>query len=118
MIECVRERERESWLCVVILRCCVLRVLINVIFISCITYKDEFNLNTHTHTHTRTVQKQKECPADRAELGRSTWLFLHTMAAYYPDEPTNQQQREMKRFMELFSRVYPCEDCTEHMQMR
>ena len=63
-------------------------------------------------------QQQRECPADRAELGRSTWVFLHTMAAYYPEEPTSGQQEEMKKFMTLFSKVYPCEDCAEHMQER
>lgn len=28
------------------------------------------------------------CPPQTAELGRSTWTFLHTMAAYYPEEPS------------------------------
>ena len=61
---------------------------------------------------------QKECPADREELGRCSWIFLHTMAAYYPDTPSQGQQEDMKKFMTLFSRFYPCEDCSEHMQRR
>jgi hypothetical protein len=28
------------------------------------------------------------CPVDKDELGSSTWNLLHTLAAYYPDEPT------------------------------
>jgi len=62
--------------------------------------------------------EQKECPADREELGRSTWLFLHTMAAYYPDSPTSRQQEDMRKFVSLFSQFYPCDDCAEHMRAR
>ncbi|KAF6011587.1 hypothetical protein HII13_002051 [Brettanomyces bruxellensis] len=55
----------------------------------------------------------KDCPADVEELGRSTWTFLHTVAATYPESATEQQQKEMKAFLETFSKIYPCWFCAK-----
>lgn len=35
----------------------------------------------------------------KEEIGRATWLFLHTLAAQYPDEPTRQQMRDARQLV-------------------
>lgn len=57
-----------------------------------------------------------QCPPDKDELGRSTWSFLHTMAAYFPDEPSPIQQKEMSAFVKIFAKYYPCEHCAKDFQ--
>jgi hypothetical protein len=49
------------------------------------------------------------CPPDILELGRATWTLLHSVAAYYPDQPTEQQQLKMRAFVEALGEFYPCE---------
>ncbi|KAI8988178.1 FAD-linked sulfhydryl oxidase ALR-like protein [Mycotypha africana] len=55
--------------------------------------------------------KRQNCPADVKTLGRHTWTLLHTMAAYYPEKPDNEQQQSMKTFFETFTEHYPCWFC-------
>ncbi|PSS26134.1 FAD-linked sulfhydryl oxidase [Actinidia chinensis var. chinensis] len=55
-------------------------------------------------------------PVTKEELGRSTWIFLHTLAAQYPDNPTRQQRKDVKELMEILSRMYPCKDCADHFK--
>jgi len=52
----------------------------------------------------------------KAELGRSTWRFFHTMMARYPEEPTEEEQETLRSFVYLFSRLYPCGECAAHFQ--
>ncbi|KAH8368360.1 hypothetical protein KR084_010406 [Drosophila pseudotakahashii] len=54
-----------------------------------------------------------DCPLDKVRLGISTWGLLHTMAAFYSDNPTDTEKRDMKTFFEVLSRLYPCEFCAK-----
>ncbi|KAI8636772.1 ERV/ALR sulfhydryl oxidase domain-containing protein [Parasitella parasitica] len=51
---------------------------------------------------------------ERAELGRATWKFLHTMMGRYPEKPTKEERKSLHDFMMLFSTLYPCGECANH----
>jgi FAD-linked sulfhydryl oxidase len=50
----------------------------------------------------------------KAELGRATWKYFHTMMARFPDKPTEEESSTLKTFIHLFQRLYPCGECAEH----
>lgn len=54
-----------------------------------------------------------DCPADVEVLGRATWTFLHTTAAYYPDKPTPTQRANMLMLIRSLPVVYPCTHCAQ-----
>ncbi|KAF8786921.1 FAD-linked sulfhydryl oxidase ALR like protein [Argiope bruennichi] len=35
------------------------------------------------------------------------------MAAYFPEKPSVDEQKDMKSFIGLFSKFYPCKECAE-----
>jgi hypothetical protein len=43
----------------------------------------------------------------RAELGRATWKYFHTVMARYPETPTEDQQEALRSYIYLFARLYP-----------
>ncbi|KAJ3036892.1 hypothetical protein HDV00_002235 [Rhizophlyctis rosea] len=53
----------------------------------------------------------------KAELGRSSWRLLHTMAAKFPPSPSRDEQEAFLDFIYLFARLYPCGDCASHFQL-
>ncbi|KAG6821466.1 hypothetical protein H0H93_010190 [Arthromyces matolae] len=53
------------------------------------------------------------CPADVEQLGRATWTFLHTTAAYYPERPTPTQRANMLMLLRSLPLLYPCSNCAE-----
>ena len=70
----------------------------------------------------------------KAELGRASWkllrksgcrtklcdcldtYFTDTMAARFPEKPTESEKDAFKSFIYLFSRLYPCGECAAHFQ--
>lgn len=56
------------------------------------------------------------CPPNSAELGRSSWTLLHSMAAWYPDSPSEKDQTRMQQFMQALAKFYPCTWCALDFQ--
>ncbi|KAH9386143.1 mitochondrial FAD-linked sulfhydryl oxidase [Nematocida major] len=52
----------------------------------------------------------------RGELGRGTWTLIHTIAAKYPAEPTREYKGDVLKFVELLTKLFPCEDCRGHFK--
>jgi mitochondrial FAD-linked sulfhydryl oxidase len=63
----------------------------------------------------------QNCPPDVEQLGRATWTFLHTTAAYYPERPTPIQRANMLSLIRSLPMLYPCTSCAsdfgEDMEM-
>ncbi|GAC98892.1 sulfhydryl oxidase [Pseudozyma hubeiensis SY62] len=53
------------------------------------------------------------CPPDGEELGRSAWTLLHSSAAYFPENPSAQQQSSMLALFRALPHIYPCHSCAE-----
>jgi len=84
---------------------------------ACTDFKTWMQLTANPRrTMSKEEREAKECPLDSDLLGRNTWSFLHTMAAYYPEHPTMEQQTGMINFIRLFSNFYPCHKCASHLR--
>src|ERR1700730_14209529 len=71
--------------------------------------------STTGHSHVAT-SPPPACPPDVEELGRSSWTLLHSITASYPVSPTLTEQSQVRQFMGLFSKLYPCWVCAEDFQ--
>ena len=56
------------------------------------------------------------CPPDRDELGRHSWTLLHTLAAYFPDEPTADESKAAVGFVQALGILYPCSHCAADLR--
>lgn len=62
------------------------------------------------HAHGGPVHKflgtPDEAHVSREELGRATWLLLHTLAAQYPDKPSKQQRKDVNAMVRSVLRLH------------
>ena len=71
------------------------------------------NDNTQSIKEQPTNVPSVERPLFRDEYGRIAWSYLHTMAAYYPTQPTAEQKSNMSQFIHTFTEFFPCKECAE-----
>jgi FAD-linked sulfhydryl oxidase len=68
-------------------------------------------LATAASASAASATSRDHCPADVEQLGRATWTFLHTTAAYYPESPNKLQQSHMLSLLRALPSLYPCSSC-------
>lgn len=56
-----------------------------------------------------------DCPASTEILGRHTWTFLHSAAAYYPVLPSLIQKTSMSYLLKSLPILYPCSTCADEL---
>lgn len=62
------------------------------------------------------LNKRIACPLSKSQYGKSTWEFLHTTAAYYPDEPTKTDRKSATNLIDSVKQLYACKSCREHIK--
>ena len=62
--------------------------------------------------------RPNNCPPDVNALGRATWTFLHTTAAYYPVQASQTQQSSMRSLLQSVGIFYPCTYCATDFRER
>ncbi|KAL7566108.1 hypothetical protein ACA910_003882 [Epithemia clementina (nom. ined.)] len=60
--------------------------------------------------------KEIQCPPKSGELGRASWTLLHSMAAWYPNKPSEKDRDLMKHFFSALAQFYPCSWCASDFQ--
>lgn len=57
-----------------------------------------------------------QCPPEGEDLGRQSWTFLHSVAAYYPVKPDIETQQAARSLLDSTSKLYPCGYCAKHLR--
>merc|ERR1711971_799757 len=78
---------------------------------------EEGRISTKTKKSKPNKEKKIDCPPNSAMIGRGTWALLHSMAAWYPDKPSENDQISMNNFIQGLAKFYPCTYCAEDFRV-
>ena len=71
--------------------------------------------NSSAAPRTSTLSSSKTATTTKEDVGRATWLLLHTLAAQLPEDGlSKQQRRDVNTLVDVLTRIYPCGDCARH----
>ena len=51
----------------------------------------------------------------KQEIGRNTWSLLHSIAASYPNEPSEEDKKHIANFLFGLANLFPCKICGTHL---
>merc|ERR1712166_231276 len=54
----------------------------------------------------------------REIVGRRTWFFLHSVAAKYPDNPSENDKESVRNLIASLGQHYPCKLCRKHLKQQ
>lgn len=54
-----------------------------------------------------------ETRVSKEQVGRATWLLLHSVAAAYPSRPSRDEKMWARRFVVALAHLYPCKECKQ-----
>ena len=77
--------------------------------------KDE-DFSDNSELNQTSKNEDINCPIGKDTLGFYSWNYLHTMAAYYPMKPTENEKNLIKNLIESFAYFYPCKVCSSSFQ--
>lgn len=83
---------------------------------ACVDFKDWLKTGETIKSVEQQLSINSQCPLMRDDLGRASWSLLHTMAAYYPQKPRDDEKRSMNEFIHSFAQHFPCPECRADFQ--
>lgn len=90
-------------------------LVLAVLWLSLTTYKTIRRMGGKEKASLDAYYSKPVTPEERRqELGRSTWTFLHNVAAKYPAYPTRDEQSGALKLIDLLTKLFPCAECRGH----
>jgi hypothetical protein len=69
-------------------------------------------------TQDKPTDSRLRCPLDREDLGKSAWNLIHTMAANFPEKPTEEEKLMAEQFAHAIAHLFPCRICSRDFQLK